>query len=157
VHPCHHLANLACLARSIVGGAQCVIEHDDTLRPALRLHQRFHLRVVDAPHFRFVEEIAHLGVMADEMKSVALEGEFPTSAVMEDDTTRIGLAAAAPVIRAGRTCLGEYLGAIGDDIIERRFDRLGLGIGPVGYRFQTFDRLDHGPLLRAGRCPTTDR
>jgi hypothetical protein len=38
-----------------------VVEDDDARRPAVGLHQRFRLGVVDAPHFRFVKEIGDFG------------------------------------------------------------------------------------------------
>jgi hypothetical protein len=34
VHPWHDLANLACLARGIIGGAQRMVEYDDACGPA---------------------------------------------------------------------------------------------------------------------------
>ena len=132
-----------------------MVEHDNARRPGLRLHQRFHLWVVDAPHLRFVEEIGDLGIVADEMKAAALEHEVPMPAIVEGDATRIGLAAAAPVVRARRTGFREYLGAVGDDVIERHLDRLGFGIGLGGLRWETFDRLSHGPLLFAPGAAST--
>jgi hypothetical protein len=57
VHPRHDLANSACLARRVGGGAQRVGEDDAARRPALGLHQRLHLGGVDALHFCFVKEI----------------------------------------------------------------------------------------------------
>ena len=132
VHARDDLADLEGFAGGIVGGAQRVVEHDDARRAGLRLHQRFHLRIVDAPHFGLVEEVRDLGVVGDEMKAVVLEREVAMPAVVQSDAPRIGLAAGAPVGRAWCAGLGENLGAVVDDVIERRLDRFGFGIDLAG-------------------------
>ena len=67
-----------------------MVEHDDAGRPGLRLHQRFHLRIVDAPYFGLVEEVRDLGVVRDEMKAVVLEREVAMAAI---DRVQGGVAA----------------------------------------------------------------
>ena len=66
------------------------------------------------------------------MKAVVLEREVAMPAVVQGDAPRIGLAAGAPVGRAWCAGLGENLGAVVDDVIERRLDRFGFGIDLAG-------------------------
>jgi len=56
---------------------------------------------------------------------------------MEGDAMRIGLAAAAPVVRAGCAGLGKYRRAVVDDVVECGLDRLGFGIRPVGLNYES--------------------
>ena len=75
MHARHDFADLERFAHRIVPGAQRMIENDDARRAALGLHQRFHLRIIDAAHLGLVEEIGDLGVVAHEAEALALEVE----------------------------------------------------------------------------------
>src|SRR5262249_11781325 len=89
--------------------------------------------------------------MMDEVKAVALERKFAgmTPTVADRHTARIGLAATAHVCPAGRCGLGEDLGAVIHDVVERRLDRIRGGL-----RLEDLiDDLDHGELLYPRRLP----
>ena len=109
MHARHDLADLALCAHLIVGRAQRVVEDDDARGAALGLHQRFHLRIVDAAHLVLVEEVGNLGVVADEAESITLECELlhVWPAVVDDHLPLIDRPAAAPVEAAGPAGLGE--------------------------------------------------
>jgi hypothetical protein len=66
------------------------------------------------------------------MKAVVLQREVAIPAIVQGNAASIGLAAGAPVGRAWRAGLGENLGAVVDDVIERRLDRIGFGIDLAG-------------------------
>src|SRR5215510_2642018 len=124
VHALDDFPDLARLTILLVGGAQRMVEHDHAGRPALGLHQRFHLRVIDPTHLVLVVEIDDLGVVANEMEAVAIEREALSvePPVVHEHTVRIA--------RAGRTHHGRARTASKDrghlagieQIIERRLD-----------------------------------
>jgi hypothetical protein len=92
-----------------------VIEYNDPRCAALGLHQRFHLGVINPTHLLFVEEIGDLRVVMHKAKALALEREMAgvSAAIVQDNLTGIGLAAAAPHIgNAGGAdqCDGHGLG-----------------------------------------------
>ncbi len=140
VHAPHHLADFLLLAQLVVGGPQRMIEHDHAPRPALGLHQRLHLGIVDAPYLVLLEEIAHLGVVRDEAEAVLLEHEpiRVQPAVVHGHAARVRRAAGAHVERARPARIGEELFAVVVDVVERRLDRGG-GVD--------FGSRGHGELL----------
>ena len=133
VHAPHHLADFLRLAQFVVGGAQRVVEHHDAPGSALGLHQGFHLGVIGAADFGLVEEIAHPGVVAHEAEAVALEREAVRREppVAQRHPVRVRLAAGAHVERARAAGIGEQFGAVIDNVVERRLDRVGDG-GKLG-------------------------
>jgi len=122
MHARHHLADLVLLAQLVVGRAQRVVEYDDALGAALRLHQRFYLRVVDVLNLIIVKEIDDLGIVRHEAEAVAVEYEVLVPSVMDRDLVRIGRAARANIRSAGIGRDSKNLAAIVDDIVECCFD-----------------------------------
>ena len=51
------------------------VEHHHPCGTAPGLHQRFHLRVVDPLHLVAIEEVGHLGIVAEKAEAVAIERE----------------------------------------------------------------------------------
>jgi len=146
MHAAHDLADFVLLTQLLVGGAQRMIENKHPRRPALRLHQRFHLGVVDPPYLVLVVEIGHFRVVPDEAETVAVErkpvGGKP--AIVDGDAARVLGAAAANIriARLGRD--GKNLLSVVHDVVDRCFDRF-------GDRF-SFGDLDHDQLLRLVFC-----
>ena len=135
------------LAHGVVAGAQRVVEHDDTRRAAFGFHQVFHFRVIDAPHFGFVEEVGDPGVVAHEPEALALQLEFRAmqAPVVNHNLVWID-GAGALVALAGAGRLGEDFAAVVNKVIERRLDfRNSLRRGTP------FEDLIHCRLLAARR------
>src|SRR5262249_46055517 len=117
-------------------------EYDHARGAALGLHQRLHLRVVDAADFVSVEEIGDLGVVTDETEALAIERKRPRLQPRIADGHAMGIerAAAAYVGRARRRGLGEYLLAVIENVVDGGLDGLADGF--------PLDDLNHGQLLR---------
>ncbi len=127
VHAAHDLADLALFAQRIVGGAQRMVEHHHPRGAALRLHQCFHLGIVDAADLVFVEEILHFGVVAREDEAVAIEDELALVAarIVHGDGAGVRRAAAAHIRSPGRRGLGEDLLTVIGDVVDSGLDCLG--------------------------------
>ncbi len=133
------LADLLRGAQFVVGGAQGVIEDDDALCPALPLHQRFHLGVIDPADLVLIVEIGDPAVMIDKAEAVLFEDEIGgmDPAVAQGDAVRLGIAAADTLVRfAGRAHQGHRHGFVIAEIIEGRVERFGFGIefGELNHR-----------------------
>ena len=130
VDAAHDLADLERLAHSVVGGAQRVVEDDDSRRAGFGLHQRFHLGIINPPQLGLGEKIGHLSVVMHETEAIALERETvgDAPAIVDDDAMRIELAATAHLGRSGTTGEGEGRLSGIDEIIEYRLDRVGGGL-----------------------------
>src|SRR6516162_7176929 len=142
VHAAHHLADLAHLALIGIGRAQGVIEYDHTRGAAFGLHQRLHLRVVDAADFALVEEIGNLGVVTNETEALAIERKrlHVQPRIADGHAVGIERAAAAYVGRARRRGLREYLLAVIENVVDG-------GLDGLADRFP-LDDLNHGQLPR---------
>src|SRR5262249_28552795 len=83
-----------------------------------------------APPVALVEEVADLGVMADEAKAVAVEGEDArlVPPVANHHVPGVRSSAGPHVERAGRAGRGEELFAVVPDVVEGRLDRVGRGV-----------------------------
>jgi hypothetical protein len=123
-----------------------VVEHDDARGAALGLHQRLHLRVVDAADLVVVEEIGDLGIVTHETEAMAIERERLGSAprIANGHAVRVERAAGAGVGGARRRGLREQLLAVVEDVVDGRLDGF-------ADRFP-FDNLYHGQLLRLAGC-----
>ena len=132
MHAAHDLADLAAFAQRLVFGAQRVVEHDDAPGAALLLHQRFHLRVIDALDLGVVVEIGDLRVVPDETETLAVElepvGERP--AVGQGHAVRFRAAAADTGVAPARLGDQRYRHRLtGDEIVELGLDRGGDDFG----------------------------
>jgi len=109
---------------------------------AFGLHQRLHLRVVDAADFALVEEIGNLGVVTNETEALAIERKRlrVQPRIADGHTVGIERAAAAYVGRARRRGLREYLLAVIENVVDG-------GLDGLADRFP-LDDLNHGQLPR---------
>ena len=140
VHAAHHLADLACLALLVIGGAQRMIEHHHARGAALGLHQRFHLGVIDAAHLVLIEEVGDRGIVTHEAEAFAVEHEriAVQPGIVDRHTARIDGAAGAHISAARTGRLGEQLLPVIDDIVDRGIDGFADGV--------TLQNLNHGHL-----------
>ena len=129
----YRLANLEFLPEVLVGSAQSMIEHHHAGCADFGFHQRFHFRIVDAPHLRFIEEIFDLRVMMDESKSLAFEHKALRfgPAIVDHDVARIRLAARLHECRPRTARKGIRRLSGVEDVVDSRFDRTG---GDVQFR-----------------------
>src|SRR6516165_6415064 len=108
-----------------------MVENRAPTRPALGLHQCFHLRVVNPPDLVLVEEIDDLGVVPDKAEPIALESETVNlePPVTQDYTMLFRHAAAHPPVAAARLADQGDRHLLGiDKIAERRLDRFRGGV-----------------------------
>src|SRR4051794_38853601 len=158
VHALDNLAQLARLAVVLVSRAQGVIKNDDTLRPALGLHQRSHPGVVAPPQLLIIIKVDDLGVVTDEAKALTVEHETVglEPAIVHHHAMRI--AGACRPDHGGAWTPGEYGGhhAAVLEIVERGFD--GGGRLDGGGRSVLNRHANHVVLVtRLNRPNQTDR
>src|SRR5262249_44758991 len=146
VRAAHDLADLARLTLVVVGGAQGMVEDDDARGAALGLHQRLHLRIIDAADLVVVEEVDDLGVVANETEAMAIERERVGAAprIVDRRAVRIWRAPRARCGWGRRARLREQLLAVVENVVDGRLDGF-------ADRFP-FDNLYHGQLLRLAGC-----
>jgi hypothetical protein len=140
------VADLAGFALLLAGGAQRVVEYDDTLGAAHVFDQRFALGIIEAPHLILGEEVGHRRAVRHEAETLAfkhkLVGNRP--AVVQHDAVSLGVAAADSLIPAARSGDQRHQRvAVIHEIRKVRRDRVGRGI--------QFGEFCHLRLLRSIR------
>src|SRR3954469_6752306 len=151
VHAAHHLADLACLALLVISGAQGMIEHHHARGPALGLHQRLHLGVIDATDLILIEEVGDRGIVTHEAEAFAVEHEriAVQPGIVDGHTAGIDGAAGAHISAAWTGRLGEQLLPVIDDIVDRGIDGFADGLA--------LQNLNHGHLPARLAAPATAR
>ena len=137
MRPLHRLPDFALLAYGVVGGAQRVIEHHDAVGAALGFDQLDYFRVIDPLDLVDVHEVLHLCFVPRVVEAVHVEIELAEvrAGVVHHHLVRIGRAAVLQLRGAGAADVVEDLGAVVDDVVDRRLDgqRRGVGFGESGH------------------------